>query len=91
MKANAVAHVEDVILWIRNFPAFGNARQQVEVVVFANQGIEDQFINALGLGVFADPRIKIGWAALNHYYQRVPSRFLGAGNQAREQQQQKAF
>jgi hypothetical protein len=61
------------------------------MVVFADQRIEDQFINAFRLRVFADARVKVRRTAFNKHDQRVRIRPLGAGNQARAQQQQKNF
>ncbi len=89
VKPNAMMQMEDVGLRIGNLPTFGQPRLQVEVLVAADERIEEQFVNALRLRVNPDTRIEIGGAALDDHHQRVGvglMRAAGENKQRRTQQ-----
>src|SRR5205809_1321102 len=54
------------------------------MLVLANQGVEDQFANQLGLRVAGHAWIKIGWTVLNDHHDGVGVGTLAAG-QAEQQ------
>ncbi len=71
VKAHAVVQMKDVGQRIGNFPALRQPGLQVEVIVAADQGIEEQLVDALRLRVDADARIEVDGTALDDHDQRV--------------------
>ena len=65
MEANSGAQMKDVGQGIGNLPALGKSRLQVEVLVAVDQTIEEQLVDALGIGVDPDAGIEIERAGLD--------------------------
>ena len=74
-----MVQVKDVGLRIGNLPAIGQPWLQLKVLIAANQRVEEQVVNALGLRIDSNPRIEIGGAALDDHYQRVGDGLARAG------------
>jgi len=73
--------VEDVGQGVGHLPALGQAGLQLEVLVAGEQAVKEQLIDALRLGVGADPRIEVRRAALDDHDQCVGVGAPGAGDQ----------
>ena len=68
METDTVAEMEDVGEWVWGFPAFGETRLHVEVLIAAQQGVENQLVDALRWAVRAHARVQISWAALDDHH-----------------------
>ena len=77
--------MKDVGQRIGNFPAVGQRRLQIKVIVPAHQRVEQQLADALRLRIYTHARIKIGGAALDDHHQRVG---IGLARAAEEEEQQ---
>src|SRR5579871_6828727 len=76
--------MKDVSQRIRNLPALCQKRLHVEMIVALEQIVEKQSVNTLGLGIYADARIKIRRAALDDHDQRVGIGLRCARKQGKE-------
>ena len=63
--------MEDVRLRIGNFPPLGEPRLELEVLVAAHERVEQQLVDALGLRIDADARVKVRGAAFDEDDDRV--------------------
>ena len=64
MELYAVMQVKDVGEGIGNFPAFGEAGGDIQVVAAGEQVVEDQIVDALGLRVDSDARDRDWWGSI---------------------------
>src|ERR1017187_10036793 len=71
VEADSMMQMKNIGLRIRYFPTISQPRLQVEVIVPADQRIEEQFVDSLRLRIHPDPGVKIRGAALNDHHQRV--------------------
>ena len=78
VEVNSMMQMKNIGLRIGYFPTVSQPRLQVEVVVPADQRIEEQFVDSLRLRINSDPRIKIRRTALNDHDQRVGIGFVRA-------------
>jgi hypothetical protein len=77
--------MKNVGLRIGYFPTVSQPRPQVEVIIPADQRIEEKRVDSLRLRIHPNPRVKIRRAALNDHHQRVGIGFAGtAGVQEQE-------
>ena len=63
--------VENISEAIRNLPALGQRRFHIEVVIAVEKIVEDERVDALGLGVETYARIEVGGAALDDHDESV--------------------
>ena len=71
MKAHPAPQMKYVSSRVRNLPAFGERRLQVEVLVTPQQGVEQQLVDALRLRIGPDAGIEIrGTAFDDHHHLR---------------------
>ncbi len=71
MKLYSLMQMEDVSQCIGNLPPLRQPRLHIEVLVPGEQVIENQGVNALGLGIHPHARVQIGGAALDDHHQRI--------------------
>ena len=65
VKANPLSQVKDICQRIASLPTFSDPWLQIEVLVFAHERIEQQFVDALRLGIGTNAWIKIRRTGLN--------------------------
>jgi len=81
VERHAAAEVENVGLRVRDFPAFGERRSDVEMFITIQQIVKDECVDALRLRVDADSGIEICRTALDDHHERVGIWSLGAGEE----------
>ena len=73
----AMVQVKNVGEGIGNFPTFGKAGSDIEIFAAGEEVVEDEIVDALGLGVDSDAGIEICGAGLDQHDQRVGIGLMG--------------
>jgi hypothetical protein len=89
VKAGVGAEVKDPGLRVGSFPAGGEEGLKAEVLVAANEGVEEERVDVLGLGIGANARIEAGGARFDQHGDGVRVLIFGAAkNQGTGNRQQ---
>src|SRR5580698_872886 len=84
VEAGVCAEVKDPGLLVGGFPAGGEEGLEAEVLVAADERVEEERVDMLGLGVDADAGIEVGGAGLDEHDDGAGVLIFGA---AKNQQQ----
>ena len=84
VEANTVMQMKNVGLRIGDLPTLGQPWLQLEVIVAADQRVEEKLVDSLRLRIDADTGVEVGWAALDDHHQRVGIGFARAAEQGAE-------
>ena len=68
VKFDTVMQVEDIGAGVGDLPAFGESWSDVQVFVAGEEVVEDQVVDAFGIGVDPDAGIEVGGAAFDDHY-----------------------
>ena len=78
VKAGVGAEVKDPGERVGGFPRSGEEGLEAEVLVAADEGVEEEGVDVLGLGVDADAGIEVGGAGLDEHGDGGGDRLCGA-------------
>ncbi len=82
VEMDAGAEVKNPGKGVRSLPAGGEEGLKAEVLVAANECVEEQGVDVLGLGVGTDAGIEVGGAGLDEHGDGVGVGLLGAAEEA---------